>query len=94
MSDTPKDVVFLTDHMFGKGPYICLWSEDQDLVERFRQIAYLTLPNSLGWFHQGSGTTYHMFEFWKPNTTKMEGEAKRIATELGLPCQINLTQKY
>ena len=90
MADEAKNVLNLTRHEGMTNPFLSLWSEDADLVERFRQIVYLTLPRDLQWFHQCNSEHYHQFEFWKDRRPEWEAHGARIATELGIPFIIAL----
>jgi hypothetical protein len=97
MTDTPKDKLFLTDHMKPlKGPYLCLWTSQRgdDLLTHFKAACYRLLPKELGWFHQSDTENFQMFEFWRPDSALMAEAAQKIAEELRLPLENNLAGTY
>lgn len=94
MTRVVKNTVLLSDTDPNKGPHVCLWTDDEDLAERFRILAIEKLPKELNWFHQCSSETYHMFEFWRPSTVHMTVAAEAIAAALELRLMVNLKKTY
>ena len=89
-----KDQIEVSDVDTLKGPNVSLYSDNVELIEKFRALCYINLSKDLGWFHQCNSEQYQMFEFWKPQTDAMVAISLAIATELRLPFLNTLENAY
>ena len=72
-----------------------LWSDDRDLLRKFKEACYRNLGRDINWFHQSDTESYQLFEFWagKEKFQLIQQQAMIVAKAIGKPLKVEIKEK-
>ena len=70
---------------------LCLESNDNELVNKFKSVCREHLKKDLYWFHQADTSDFQMYEAWSKDENAIYNNCLKIAELIGMSLEIKTT---